>query len=127
MGFKLPRLTTDVDCEPLGYPGLVFTLWLNPTPADHKEWIAPADRDPPVENPEPWDLQWLSIIADVLDRVAIPGEYIDSGKEEIIEFPDAKAVYDLCETPGFEQRILNWALEVLRVERQERFSVARKN
>ena len=127
MGFKLPRLTTDVDCEPLGYPGLLFTFWLNPTPADLDEWIAPADRDPPVENPEPWDLPWLATVAGTFDRVTIPGAYTDSGEEEVIEIPDAKAVYDLVEMPGFEPRILNWALEALRVERTERFKVAVKN
>ena len=133
MGFRLPRLTTDVDCEPLGYPGLVFTFWLNPMPADQKawrdEWIAPADRDPPVaaEDLEPWDLPWLMTVAHVFDRITVPAEYTDSGEEEIIEIPDAKAVYDVFEMPDFEPKILNWALESLRVERNERFQVAAKN
>ena len=126
MGFKLPRLTTDVDCEPLGYPGLVFTFWLNATNPS-EEWLSPAERDPPVTEPEPWDLPWLHVVAGTFDRVTIPGAYTESGEEEVIEIPDAKAVYDLHGMPGFEQKLLNWALEVLRLERLERFQVEAKN
>ena len=35
---KLPRLTWEVDCGPIGYPGLGLVFWLNPPlPADEDE------------------------------------------------------------------------------------------
>jgi len=126
MGFKLPELTTDVDCEPLGYPGLVFRFWLNATnPVE--EWIAPSEREPPVQEPEPWDRLWYVGLARVLQCVIIPGAYTDSGEEEAIETPDAKAVYELERMPGFEQMTLHWAFNVLGEERQERLAAERKN
>ena len=128
MGFKLPRLTTDVDCEPLGYPGLVFTFWLNPTQVDDDEaWIAPDERDPPVEEPEPWDRLWYFGLGRVLLRVTIPKGLSDSGAEEVIEIPDAEAVYALEQMPGFDQSLLHWTFAKLGEERQERLQVAAKN
>ena len=128
MGFKLPRLTTDVDCEPLGYPGIVFTFWLNPpNPEEGEGWVEPSKRNPPVEKPEPWDLWWLALVAGTLDYVTVPSAYTDSDEDEIIEIPDAKAVYELHNMPGFEQTVLNWAVEKLREERTERFKLAVKN
>ena len=128
MGFKLPSLETDVDCEPLGYPGLVFRFWLNPwNPEEDEEWVPPDERDPPVEKPEPWDRLWYWSVTRVLQCVIIPAALSDTGKKETIDVPDMKAVYDLERMPRFEQKALNWALETLRVERNERFQVAVKN
>ena len=128
MGFKLPRLETDVDCEPLGYPKLFLRFWLNPwNPEEGEEWAPPDERDPPVENPEPWDRAWYWSVARVLQCVIIPAKLSDTGKDEVIDIPDMKAVYDLERMPGFEQKMLNWALEVLQNERLERLKAARKN
>ena len=109
MGFKLPVLETDVDCGPMGYSGLAFTFWLNATNPE-EDWIAPDKRDPPVEKPEPWDLLWYNNFASALVRVTIPPEFSDVDEEEVIEIPDAQAVYDLERMPGFEQALLLWAL-----------------
>ena len=119
MGFKLPRLTTDVDCGPLGYDGLVFRFWLNATNPE-KDWEAPDD-------PEPWERLWYVVIARVLERVIVPGGYTDSGEEEVIDIPDAKAAYELERMPGFEQGIIHWAFNVFGQERQERLATERKN
>ena len=128
MGFKLPRLETDVDCEPLGYPKLLLRFWLNPwNPEEAEEWVPPDERDPPVDEPEPWDRLWYWSIARVLQCVIIPGTFSDTGKDEEIDIPDMQAVYDLERMPGFEQKMLNWALETLQNERLERLKAARKN
>jgi len=128
MGFKLPPLTTDVDCEPLGYPKLMFRFWLNPwNPEDGEEWIAPDKRDPPVEKPEEWDRLWYWSVARILQCVLIPGKFSDTGKDEVIDIPDMQAAYDLERMPRFESKMLNWALDALQKERQERFQAAVKN
>ena len=109
MGFKLPVLETDVDCEPLGYPGLVFTFWLNATNPE-EEWLSPAERDPPVTDPEPWDRLWYVSYARALTRITIPPDLSTSGKEEVLEIPDARAVFELERMPGFDRSTMHWAL-----------------
>jgi hypothetical protein len=126
MGFQLPVLETDVDCEALGYPGLVFTFWLNATNPE-EEWESPAERDPPVEEPEPWDRLWYVSYARALLRITIPAEFSDTGKEEVLEISDAKAAYELERMPGFDRSILHWALMQVGEQRQERLEVAVKN
>ena len=98
MGFKLPVLETDADCGPMGYEGLVFTFWLNATNPE-EDWVAPDKRDPPVEEPEPWDKLWYHNFASALVRVTIPPDLSDTGEEEVIEIPDSQAVYDLEHMP----------------------------
>ena len=119
MEFNLPKLTTDVDCAPLGYPGLVFTFWLNPTTLE-AEW------EPPKE-PEPWERLWYVAYARVLLSVTIPGAFAGSGEDKIIDPVDAKTVYELDHTPGFESSILLWVFNTWNEERQERYKVALKN
>lgn len=119
MGFKLPMLETDVDCEPLGYAGLVFTFWLNATnPAE--EWEAPDD-------PQEWDRLWYVSYARALLHITIPAKFSDSGEEEILEIPDARAVWDLEHAPGFDRHILIWALNQVAEQRQQRLEIAAKN
>ena len=126
MGFKLPVLETDADCGPMGYDGLVFTFWLNATNPE-EDWVLPDERDPPVKEPEPWDKLWYNSFASALLRVTIPPEFSDTGEEEVIEIPDAKAVYELEQMPGFEPSLLIWALNQVSQQRQERLQVAAKN
>ena len=126
MGFKLPVLESDVDCGPLGYPGLVFTFWLNATNPE-EGWVAPEKRDPPELEPEPWDRLWYEGLGRVYLRVIVPPEFSDTGAEEIIELPDAQAVYKLERTTGFDQTLLHWAFARLGEERAERLQVAVKN
>lgn len=126
MGFKFPVLETHVDCKPLGYPGLVFTFWLNATNPD-EEWLSPAERVPPVTEPEPWDRLWYESYGRALLHITIPPEFSDSGKEEVLEIPDAEAAYELERMPGFDRSILHWALAKVGAERQERLATAVKN
>ena len=126
MGFKLPVLESDVDCAAMGYSGLVFTFWLNATNPE-EDWVPPDERDPPVANPEPWDLLWYNNFASALLRVTIPPEFNDAGEEEVIELPDAKAIYDLERMPGFEQALLIWALNQVSSQRLERVRAEVKN
>ena len=126
MEFKLPRLKTDVDCEPLGYSGLVFQFWLNPTTRE-EEWIAPDKRNPPVKNPRPWDLLWYNGYARVCLKITIPANLTDGGEKEVIGDVTAKAIYDLDHSPGFESSVLLWAFNTWNTERQERLQVAAKN
>ena len=126
MGFKLPELTTDVDCEEIGYSGLVFRFLLNATnPAE--TWVSPELRDPPVEEPDPWDTLWYQGLGRALVCVIIPGKFSDTGKREVIDIPDAQAFYELERAPGFEHDALKWALDMFMVERPERLKVERKN
>jgi hypothetical protein len=126
MGFQLPVLETDVDCEPLGYPGLTFTFWLNATNPE-EDWVSPAERDPPVQKPAEWDRLWYEGLGRVLLRVIIPPKLSDTGAEEVLEIPDAEAVYELERMPGFDKTLLHWAFARLSDERQERIQVAAKN
>ena len=126
MGFRLPVLETDVDCEPLGYPGLVFTFWLNATNPE-EEWVSPAERDPPVKEPEVWDRLWYVSYARALLYITIPAKLSDTGKEEVLEIPDAQAAFELERMPGFVRSILHWALARVGEERAERLEAAVKN
>ena len=47
MAFKLPKLLTEIDCGPIGYPGLVVTCWLNPTFEEepHYPWEDIEDKE----------------------------------------------------------------------------------
>ena len=119
MGFKLPRLKTDVDCEPLGYPGLVFQFWLNPTRPE-EEWEAP-------EDPQPWERNWYAAYARVCLRITIPADLTDSGEEEVIEPVTTKTIYDMEQAAGFEVAVINWVFGTWDKERTERLRVAVKN
>lgn len=109
MGFKLPRLTRDVDCEPLGYPGLVLVLWLN---TDSQDWQPPQDA-------QPWDRYGWWQVSRIVERVIVPGDYSEDGEEQVIELPDQKAVYDLSNADGFDPAILTWAIEAWRKHRTD--------
>ena len=119
MAFKLPKLKTDVDCEPIGYPGLVFRFWLNPT--------RPAEEYEPPENPQPWQRNYYEAYARVCLKITIPASLTDSGEEEVIEDVTAKAIYDMELAPDFEPAILPWAFNVWDKERTERLQVELKN
>jgi len=117
MAFKLPRLTTDIDCEPIGYPGLVVTCWLNVTA---EEW------EPP-EKAEPWETQFYHALARVFERFTFPPEMTDGDEAEVYEIPDAKAFYDLMNAPGFDQAIVLWVQSVYQDQRQARLEAEQKN
>jgi hypothetical protein len=117
MAFKLPRLTTDIDCEPIGYPGLVVTCWLNVTTEDWE----------PPENAEPWETIFYHGLARVFERFTFPAELTDSGEAETYEIDDAKALHDLMDMEGFDQAIVIWAQSVYQTQRAARLDAELKN
>lgn len=117
MGFQLPKLTTDIDCGPIGYPGLVLTCWLNVTFEDYE----------PPESPEPWDTMWYHGLGRIIECVTFPVEYTDDGEPLVMAMPDGRAVYDLMQSPGFDQQIITWALDQYGQHRQARLAVEVKN
>ena len=134
MNITLPRLTHDLDCEPLGYPGLVVTLWVNPTYDDHVDpWDEETDPDKrrklrlEILDEEPWRSEYWYLMGRIIEAVTFPPEMV--GKEEPvrIETPDAKALYDLAFTPGFDQEIIRWAGDMSGQHRREWRDDARKN
>jgi len=115
--FKLPKLVTDIDCGPIGYPGLVVRCWLNLT---YEPWEPPAD-------PKPWDSLYYHGLGRIVEALVVPGEFTETGKAETVELADAKRIYDLLNTPGFDQSIIVWAMSRYDQERQERYRAELKN
>lgn len=127
--FRLPELTTEVDCEPIGYPGLVVTFVLNlgyeahawPWEADEEadhEARALARREILAERP--WESEFYYGLGRMLKQVTFPGQMTESGAAEVVALPDGQAVYELMHMPGFEQNIIVWASARYNVEKQER-------
>jgi len=117
MGFKLPKLTSDIDCGPIGYPGLVVRCWLNVTYQDYQ----------PPEQPEPWETIWYHGLGRIVESVTFPEAFTDSGDVYTVTLPDGHAVYDLMMSEGFDQQIILWAMDQYNTQRQERLQVAAKN
>ena len=120
MKFKLPKLTTDVDCEPLGYPGIVFVCWLNP-PVE--EFEAPDGKG------EPWETPWYFQASRFIERVVIPTEYLEDEDEDlVVETDTAEAVYRLEQLlQDADPQILVWAIRAYGTERQDRLRTETKN
>ena len=117
MAFTLPKLTTEIDCGPIGYPGLVVECWLNVT---YEEW------EPP-EKPEPWETTWYYGLGRILEAVTFPAEMVEGDKPFMVVLPDARAVYGLMQTEGFDQQIITWALDQYGKQRQARLQAEAKN
>jgi hypothetical protein len=117
MAFQLPKLTTDVDCGPIGYPGLEVTFWLNVT---FEEW------EPP-ENAKAWDTVFYHGMARAIERVTFPADMTDSGEAEVYDIPDGKALYDLMNAGGFDQTIIIWAQSEYQDQRRARLEASAKN
>jgi len=116
MGFILPKLTTDVDCTPIGYEGLVVTCWLNLT-----------YEDDPALGSEPWETLFYYGLGRIVECVTFPAEYTDTGEALTIATPDARAVYNLMQSEGFDQQIILWAVNQYHEQRQERMQAEAKN
>jgi hypothetical protein len=114
---KLPVFEWELDCEPLGYPGLVVVMRLNPSA---EEYEAP-------EKAQKWETPWYDTWGRIFLRVIVPAEYTDKGQELVIELPDGKAVYDLEHRPGFDAQILTWAMRRYTDEKVGRLEEALKN
>jgi len=103
MGFKWPRLLYELDCEPIGYPGVVVEVVLNPEPLEEDRTYSGVQGDS----------EWYHSQARFLERVVVPGEYRDDGENWEYEIPDAQALWALEREPGFDARILLWAVSQL--------------
>lgn len=112
MKFKLPKLNTTVDCEAIGYPGLTVTAWLNTTQPDEPYH--------PPENGEPWETPYWQSMARVLMSMHVPGEFTESGEAQTIEPLDAKTLFEMWDSPGFETGIITHVLARLQAERAKR-------
>ena len=115
MAFTLPKVTTEIDCADIGYPGLVFTVWLNLTP---EEWQPPAVRE------HPWETMYYHALGRIAQSLTVPAEYGDGGS---VELGTAEAVYRLEQTEGFDQAILPWLVARYRKVRDARLLDETKN
>lgn len=117
---RFPRLTWSLDCEPLDYPGVVFTFWLNP-PVD----IIP-ETDP--KGKEPWEKSaFHRNMALILESVLLPAKYVDGNEDVVVEIPDAKALWDLQHDEGFDPQLILWASGAYQDQRRERLRIEAKN
>lgn len=121
--FKLPELVWELDCEPLGYPGLTVTMVLNP-PIDADD--ASASRDASARDAE-WDGAFYRQLARIMKAVTIPGEWTDDGQELTVALGDGRAVWDLEHDRGFDPQVLQWALRQYAAQRNERLQAESKN
>lgn len=119
MRFNLPKLTTDIDCEPIGYPGLTVQFWLNPT--------SPAERYSPPDNAEKWESAYWVGLARAIESITIPPSMTDSGKPLVIPIDSGKTLYNLMDEEGFDWHIVLWAVDRYTDERQERLKTEIKN
>ena len=115
MGFTLPRLTTEIDCADLGYPGLAFTCWLN---------IIPDNWEAPKENRKAWETPYYHALGRILLRLVVPPEMGDQG---IIELGTAEAIYQVEQSDGFDQQIFPWLFNQFRALRTTRLEAETKN
>jgi hypothetical protein len=118
VALKLPRLCTDIDCGPIGYPGLVVTLWLNPSIDEYT---------PPEKKREPWESEYYHSLARMFERVTLPGDYTEDGQERVIEVTDARALWELEHRPDFDPQILLWTASQYAQQRAERLRTEAKN
>ena len=136
LNFKLPRLTAEVDCGPIDYPGLKVHFWLNVTYDNEwltdEEWreMAAKHEEEEGEELEPrpaWERDYYHGLGRIIDRVEVPGDYTADGEDLEIPIRSGKALYELMTTPGFEQSIVNWASAQYYDLKSERLKAELKN
>jgi len=127
---RLPTLTTDVDCAPIGYPGLIVRFWLNPPLGDYAPpWAGIEDdqKRAKAQEREPWLSEWFHGMGRNVIAVLVPGAYTETGQDEEITVGSGRDYYDLERRDDFDPAILNWAALQFASERNERLRIARKN
>ena len=134
MKFKLPKLTTDVDCEPLGYPGLVVTFLLNPGyvdksfPWDDIEDVAEQNKArQAITKDRPWEGEFFWGLSRVIESVTFPPEMTESGESVTVQTDSPKALHALMFSDGFDQNIITWAQEGYQRARQDWLKAEVKN
>ena len=115
MGFNLPQYTGWVDVP--FYAGMEMECWLNPVKDDWE----------PPENPEPWDNEYWYAYGRLFKRLRVPAGMTGDGEEQVIELGSAKAVYELTDTPGFDQGILPRVMAAWGEQREALLEAAQKN
>jgi len=134
MAFKLPTLKTAIDCEPIGYAGLLVTFRLNQVYEKHSfPWEAIEDEKArakeraKVLEKEPWRSEFYYGLSRMLVSVTFPPDMTDTGKAETIDITNEQAAYHLLNMPGFEQAIIVWASNQYQKQRAERLKAEVKN
>ena len=117
MAFQLPKLTTVIDCGPIGYPGLVVTFWLNLT---FQEYEPPPDA-------LPWETPYFHALARMVESVTFPAGMTDGDEPEVYEIDSPETLWSLWHTEGFDQQIILWAVTQYQQVRQDRLNVEAKN
>jgi len=112
---KLPRLTWELDCAPIGYPGLGLVFWLNPPlPAEETQ----------ANGKEPWNTDFYRTLGRILLEAHVPASMSDKGVEETVELGTAEAGWRL---ERLEPQLPVWGLRQYSGQRQERLQAALKN
>ena len=134
MAFKLPKLTTDIDCGPIGYPGLVVRFNLNPGFDPYAfPWANIDDEEKRDKEREksirvtPWLAEFWYNLGRIVAAVVFPPEMTTSGQEETVELDGAEDVYSFMRTKGFEQNIIIWAAGQYHKQAQARLRAELKN
>ena len=116
MAFKLPKLTTDVPCDEIGYTGLVVRFLLNPGFDPYAfPWADIDDEDKREQARKraiaatPWLSEFWYNLGRIVAAVVFPPEMTTSGQEETVEIDGAEQLYSLMHSKGFEQSIILWA------------------
>ena len=119
---KFPETYHELDCEGIGYPGVLVTLWVNP----------PAGREPAPLGAKLADVpkllggqvEFYRESAAIVRAVELPEAY---GGPERIEIATAHDLYELERRPGFDPLIVAWALREWRLHRLDWMVAAAKN
>lgn len=130
MAFKLPVLTTEVDCAAIDYPGLTVTFRLNPPTVKYEPpWAGVEDQKKrrEMQAAEPWASEYYFALARQIERVTVPGALTDSGAPEVVEIRDGRDLWDLEHRPDFDMQILLWAARQYARLRNERLAAEVKN
>jgi hypothetical protein len=133
MKWNLPRLTWELDCEPLGYPGLTVVFWLNIDidTSNVPSWANIEDeetRTKAVREADAWDAWPYFEALHAVESIRIPARYLHEAQgDQEVRFASAKEVWEFEHVPGFDPQILQWAMRQYRAQRQERLKVASKN
>ena len=114
---RLPELTWELDCGPLGYPGLVVEMILNPS----------GDEREPLDDGAPWDNEFYWIWGHIFKAVHLPADYSESGEPVSIVLMNGEDLYDLEHMVGFDPQVLTWAMRQYTQKRQERLQAEVKN
>lgn len=116
MGFTLPELLGDLDLEPIGYPGIVVTCWVNAT-LDMDSW------EPPML-PDKWDKPYYQMMARLFRRIVVPGRYRGDGQDWTKELGTRQAIWELEQEPGWEPRLLFNRLLPLYGKKRDELAIA---